>query len=215
MRSKEDAKDYRYFPDPDLTPVCISDEWIRRVRESQPEFQDAKALRSKEEFQIPDYDISIITASKKMADIFEETVELCHNPKKVSNWLMGETMRLLKEKDREPEDITFSPKNLAKLIELTDSGAINSTVAKEVFEKIFEEDIDVEKFVEDNELGTVNDEAALRETIEKVVSENPKSVEDYRTGKKKAIGFLVGQTMKALQGKADPGMVNRILQEIL
>ncbi len=215
MRSKEDAKDYRYFPDPDLTPVCISDEWIRRVRESQPEFQDAKALRYREEFQIPDYDISIITASKKMADIFEETVELCHNPKKVSNWLMGETMRLLKEKDREPEDITFSPKNLAKLIELTDSGAINSTVAKEVFEKIFEEDIDVEKFVEDNGLRTVNDESALRETIEKVVSENPKSVEDYRAGKKKAIGFLVGQTMKALQGKADPGMVNRILQEIL
>ena len=124
-------------------------------------------------------------------------------------------MRILKEKEMEPEDITFTPQNLAKLIELADKGTINSTVAKEVFEKIFEENIDVEKFVEDNGLGTVNDESALRETIEKVVADNPQSVDDYKAGKKKAIGFLVGQTMKAMQGKADPGMVNKILQEIL
>ncbi len=215
MRSKEDAQDYRYFPDPDLTPVSISDEWIERVKAAQPEFQEAKALRYKEEFGIPDYDISIITASKKMADIFEQTTALCHNPKKVSNWLMVETMRLLKERDMEPEDITFTPENLAKLIELADKGIINSTVAKEVFEKIFEENIDVERFVEDNGLGTVNDEGALRETIEKVVADNPQSVADYRSGKKKAIGFLVGQTMKAMQGKADPGMVNKILLELL
>lgn len=215
MRSKEDAQDYRYFPDPDLTPIVISDEWIQAVKDREPEFQEAKAARYKEEFDIPEYDISIITASKKMADIFEETVALCHKPKKVSNWLMVETMRLLKEKEMEPEDITFTPENLAKLIELADKGTINSTVAKEVFEKIFEENIDVEQYVEDHGLGTVNDEGMLRETIEKVVADNPQSVADYQAGKKKAIGFLVGQTMKAMQGKADPGMVNRILQEIL
>ncbi len=215
MRSKEDAQDYRYFPDPDLPPVVISEEWMERVRESAPEFQEEKAKRYKEEFDIPDYDISIITANKKLADIFEETTALCHNPKKVSNWLMGETMRLLKEKEMEPEDITFSPDNLAKLIELTEDGTLNSTVAKEVFLKIFQENIDVERFVKDNSLGTVSDEGALWETVNRIIDENPQSVADYRAGKKKAIGFLVGQTMKAMQGKANPGMVNRILQEIL
>lgn len=215
MRSKEDAQDYRYFPDPDLAPIVISDEWLQAVKNREPEFQDAKAARYKKEFDIPDYDISIITASKKMADIFEQTVELCHNPKKVSNWLMVETMRLLKEKEQEPEDITFAPENLAKLIELTEKGTINSTVAKEVFEKIFEENIDVEQYVADCGLAMVNDEEVLRETIEKVVADNPQSVADYQAGKKKAIGFLVGQTMKAMQGKADPAMVNQILREIL
>ena len=215
MRSKEDAQDYRYFPDPDLTPIVISDEWIQQVKDNAPEFQPEKAQRYKEEFDIPDYDISIITANKKMADIFEQTTAICHNPKKVSNWLMVETMRLLKEKEMEPEDITFAPEGLAKIVEMTDKGSINSTVAKEVFEKLFVENIDVEKYVEENSLATVNDEGALRSTIEQVVAENPQSVEDYKAGKKKAIGFLVGQTMKAMQGKADPGMVNKILQEIL
>ena len=215
MRSKEDAQDYRYFPDPDLTPIVISDEWIQQVKDNAPEFQPEKAQRYKEEFDIPDYDISIITANKKMADIFEQTTAICHNPKKVSNWLMVETMRLLKEKEMEPEDITFAPEGLAKIVEMTDKGSINSTVAKEVFEKLFVENIDVEKYVEENGLATVNDEGALRSTIEQVVAENPQSVEDYKAGKKKAIGFLVGQTMKAMQGKADPGMVNKILQEIL
>ena len=124
-------------------------------------------------------------------------------------------MRLLKEKEMEPEDIRFTPDHLAKLIELADKGTINSTVAKEVFEVVFEENVDPEQYVEDHGLGTVSDEGALRETIEKVVADNPQSVADYQAGKKKAIGFLVGQTMKAMQGKADPGMVNRILQEIL
>ncbi len=215
MRSKEDAQDYRYFPDPDLVPVSISDEWIEAVKSRQPELQDEKAKRYKEEFDIPEYDINIITGSKRLADIFEATTALCHNAKKVSNWLMVETMRLLKEKEMEPEDITFTPENLAALIRLTDENAINSTVAKEVFEKMFTEDIDVERFVEDNGLRTVNDEGVLRETIEKVIAENPQSVADYQAGKTKAIGFLVGQTMKAMRGKADPGMVNRILKELL
>ncbi len=215
MRSKEDAQDYRYFPDPDLVPLSISDEWIAAVKSRQPELQEEKAARYKKEFDIPDYDIGIITSSKKLADLFEATTALCHNPKKVSNWLMVETMRLLKEKEMDAEDITFSPENLAALIKLTDDNSINSTVAKEVFEKMFSEDIDVEKFVEDNGLKTISDEGALRQTIEQVIADNPQSAADYRAGKTKAIGFLVGQTMKAMKGKADPGMVNTILKELL
>jgi aspartyl-tRNA(Asn)/glutamyl-tRNA(Gln) amidotransferase subunit B len=215
MRSKEDAQDYRYFPDPDLVPVHISDEWLEEIKSRQPEFKTEKMERYKEEFGIPDYDIGILTDSKKLADIFEATTAICGKPKKVSNWLMGETMRILKEKESEPEDITFSPENLAKLIELVEAGSINGSVAKEVFEKIFDEDIDPDKYVEENGLKQVNDEGALRATVEKVIAENPQSVEDYRNGKEKAIGFLVGQTMKAMKGKANPGMVNQILKELL
>lgn len=215
MRSKEDAQDYRYFPDPDLQPVVISDEWLEEMKAAQPEFRQEKMERYKREYGIPDYDIEIITASKRMADLFEETVDLCGQPKKVSNWLMVETMRLLKEHGMEPEDIRFSPENLAKLIKMADAKTVNSSVAKEVFEAIFDKDIDPEKYVEEQGLGTVDDEGALKEAVEKVIAENSKSVEDYRSGKEKAIGFLVGQTMKAMKGKADPGKVNRMLKEYL
>ena len=125
MRSKEDAQDYRYFPDPDLVPIHISEEWLDTIKEAQPEFKDEKMLSYKEECGIPDYDINMITDSKKLADIFEETTALCNTPKKVSNWLITETMRILKEKNMDPEDITFSPKSLARIIELADEGSIN------------------------------------------------------------------------------------------
>ena len=215
MRSKEDAQDYRYFPEPDLVPIMISDEWLQAVKDRQPELRSEKLERYKKEYDIPEYDAEIITGTKKMADIFEATTAICNKPKKVSNWLMVETMRLLKENEMEAEDISFSPENLAKLIEMADAGEINSSVAKEVFEEIFKNNIDPEKYVEEKGLKTVSDDGALREVIEKVVADNPKSVEDYNSGKKKAIGFLVGQTMKAMQGKADPGKVNKILMEIL
>ena len=215
MRSKEDAQDYRYFPDPDLVPIVVSDEMLDEIRAKQPEFRTEKMARYKEEYDIPDYDIDIITGTKHMADIFEATVAICNQPKKVSNWLMGETMRLMKEKEMDPEDLRFSPENLAKLIALVDSRAINSSVAKEVFEVMFEEDVDPERYVEEKGLKTVNDEGALRKTIEDVIANNPQSVEDYHNGKEKAIGFLVGQTMKAMKGKADPGMINQILKELL
>ena len=215
MRSKEDAQDYRYFPDPDLVPIVLDDAFLEKIRSRQPEFREEKMLRYKEEFDIPEYDIEIITGSKHMADIFEATVALGSQPKKVSNWLMVETLRLLKENNMDPEDIRFSPENLAKLIALTDGKAINSSVAKEVFEVMFEQDIDPEKYVEEKGLKTVNDEGALRKTIEEIVAANPQSVEDYHNGKERAIGFLVGQTMKAMKGKADPGLVNQILKELL
>ncbi len=215
MRSKEDAQDYRYFPDPDLVPVIISDEWLEKIRAAQPELRDEKRIRYKEEYDIPEYDIDIITSSKKMADIFEKTIALGAAPKKVSNWLMVETMRLMKEHSVDADDLAFSAENLATLIALVEKKTINGTVAKEVFEKIFTDDIDPESYVEENGLKTVNDSGALTKTIEEIVAANPKSVEDYKSGKEKAIGFLVGQTMKAMKGKADPGEVNRILKEIL
>ena len=215
MRSKEDAQDYRYFPDPDLTPIFVSDEFLEEIKGKQPEFRTEKMKRYKEEFDIPEYDIEIITGSKHMADIFEATVALGAQPKKVSNWLMGETLRLLKEKELDAEDIRFSPEHLAALIALTDARAISSTVAKEVFEVLFEEDIDPEQYVEEKGLKTVQDEGALKETVLQVIAANPQSVEDYHNGKEKAIGFLVGQTMKAMKGKADPASVNQLLKEAL
>ena len=215
MRSKEDAKDYRYFPDPDLLPVTISDAWIQEIKDRQPELKTEKMARYQEEYGLSAYDADIITEAKHMADIFEATVSLCGKPKEAANWLMVEVMRLLKEEALEPEAIRFSPENLAKLIVLVDNGTINRTVAKEVFEKIFAEDIDPEAYVEENGLKVVNDEGALRAVIREVIAANPQSVTDYHNGKERARGFLVGQTMRAMKGKADPAMVNRVLEELL
>lgn len=215
MRSKEDAKDYRYFPEPDLLPLAISEEWIAEIRAKQPEFRTQKMKRYKEEFDIPDYDIEIITGSKHLADFFEICSEICKQPKKVSNWLMGETMRLLKENSMAPDEIRFSPENLAKLILMVDKKEVTTTVAKEVFALIFEKNIDPQSYVEEKGLKTVGDEGVLYKTIEEVVQKNPQSVSDYKNGKEKAIGFLVGQTMKAMRGQADAGRVNEILKEIL
>ena len=215
MRSKEDAQDYRYFPDPDLPPLQIPDEWILRLKAAQPELRDEKRTRYKTEYEIPDYDADIITGSKRMADIFEQTVALGAAPKKVSNWLMTETMRLLKEHTMEPDELDFSPKNLATLILLVEKKTINQTVAKEVFEKIFSDDIEPESYVKEHGLGMVSDTGALQKTIEEIIAANPQSVADYKAGKQKAIGFLVGQTMKAMKGKANPAAVNEILGKLL
>ena len=215
MRSKEDAQDYRYFPEPDLVPIMISDEWITKVKAKQPELRTEKLARYQSEFGLPEYDAQIITGHKKMADLFEETTALCGKPKKVSNWIMVETMRLLKECEMDADDLSFSPKHFARLIELADEGAITNTVAKEVFEQIFKEDIDPDIYIEEKGLKTVNDEGALKTAVMQVLEENPQSVEDYHNGKEKAIGFLVGQTMKKMKGKANPGLVNQLLKELL
>ena len=215
MRSKEDAQDYRYFPEPDLVPIVISDEWIAEIKARQPEFRTEKLEHYNREFDIPRYDAEIITNSKKMADIFEATTAICGKPKKVANWLMVETLRLLKERGQEPEDICFAPEHLAKLIELTEAGTINSSVAKEVFEKIFDENVDPEKYVEEKGLKIVQDDGALEEVLKKVIADNPQAVADYKGGKEKALGALVGQTMKAMKGKANPGAVNKKLREML
>ncbi|MCI8919738.1 MAG: Asp-tRNA(Asn)/Glu-tRNA(Gln) amidotransferase subunit GatB [Eubacterium sp.] len=215
MRSKEDAQDYRYFPEPDLVPVVMSREWLEQIRERQPELRDEKRKRYKEQYGLPDYDADIITGSKKLADLFEAAADLCKKPKKVSNWLMGETMRLLKESGKEPEEIIFTPENLAKIVDLADSGEVTNTVAKEVFAEVFDHNADPVRYVQDKGLKSVNDEDRLRSVIAQVIAGHPKSVEDFHNGRHKAVGFLVGQTMKAMEGKANPVMVNQILKEML
>ena len=215
MRSKEDAQDYRYFPEPDLPPIVISDAWLEEIRAKQPEFRDEKQARYQKEYGLPEYDAVIITAVRKLTELFESCIARGAAPKEVSNWIMGDTMRLLKENEMEPSDLTFAPEHLVKMIEMIESGAINRKVARKVFEAVFKDDVDPETYVEENGLKTVNDEGALRKVIEEIVENNPKSVEDYKAGKKKAMGFFVGQTMRAMKGKADPAMVNQILREIL
>lgn len=215
MRSKEDAKDYRYFPEPDLVPIVISDTWIAEIKSRQPEMRTEKLVRYQQEFGLPEYDAKIITGDKAFADLFEAATALCGKPKKVSNWIMVETIRLLKENGMAPDQITFSPENLAKLIQLADAGAVTNTVAKEVFEEVFKEDIDPEVYVQEKGLMMVNDEEALRAAAELVMKENPQSVADYRGGKEKAIGFLVGAVMREMKGKGNPGMVRELLKEML
>lgn len=215
MRSKEDAQDYRYFPEPDLVPIVIGDEWIEKIRERQPELRDEKLKRYESEFGIPAYDAGLITESRKTAELFEKTAALCGKPKKAANWFIGETFRLMKDRGMEPEDLTFSPEHLAKLIDMTDAGTVSASVAKKVFEQIFGEDVDPEKYVEENGLKTVNDESAIRDAVEKVITENPQAVADYKGGKEKAFGALMGQSMRALKGKADAAAVRAMLTELL
>lgn len=215
MRSKEDAKDYRYFPKPDLAPIVIDENWIASIKNNQPEFREEKMERYKREYKIPNYDIEILTESKKMADIFEETVAFGIEPKKVSNWLMVEVMRLLRQNGIEAEEAKFSPKHLADLIQLVEQKEISRTFGKEIFEKIFEEDVNPTNYVEQHGLKTVNDEEILKETIKDVIVSNYQSVADYKAGKTRAMGFLVGQVMKTMKGKADPKIVNQIVKELL
>lgn len=215
MRSKEDAQDYRYFPDPDLVPLEISDDWLERIRKARPEMREEKILRYQEEFGLPRYDADILTSSKKLADMFEETTAICGKPKEVSNWLMVEGMRLLKEQNLDVDGLAFSPKNLAGLIGLVEKNVINRTVAKAVFEEIFRSDVNPEAYVEEHGLKVVNDTDALSAAIREIIAKNPQSVQDFKNGKEKAAGFIVGQTMRAMKGKADPAAVNQLVRELL
>ena len=215
MRSKEDAQDYRYFPDPDLPPVVISDAWIEKVKARQPEMRTEKMARYQSEFGLPAYDAGLLTSSKHMADVFEETAALCGRPKEASNWLMVEAMRLLKEREMDAEEMRFSPAHLAGLIQMVEKGTISRTVAKTVFEEIFARDVDPEGYVKEKGLGVVSDEDTLKGVIEEIYEANPQSVADYKGGKERAMGFLVGQTMRAMKGKADPAAVNRLWRERL
>ena len=215
MRSKEDAKDYRYFPDPDLPPVFISDEWIKRIKDSQPELQEAKSARYEKEYGLSVYDASLLTQSKHLADLFEETVKESQNPKKTANWFIGETLRLLKDRGMEAEELHFTPKHLADLILMAEKGEVNNQNAKKVFEKIFDEDVEPKAYVETNGLKTVEDTGMLESVVDKVLADNPKTVEEYHSGKTKVLGFLVGQVMKQMKGKASPASGNKMLMEKL
>ena len=215
MRSKENAEDYRYFPEPDIPPIEIDDDWYNANLASLPEFADAKRARYVSEFGLPEYDAGIITTQKALADFFEETTAICGKPKEVSNWIMGELMRLLGENDAETKDMKLTPKALATLIELVEKKTINRNKAKEIFAIAFKEDLDVAKYVKDNNLEQVSDEGLVKEIVDKAIANNPQAVEDYKSGNKKAIGFLMGQCMKELKGKGDHGVVNKLLTEAL
>jgi len=215
MRSKEEAHDYRYFPEPDLVPIVLDDSYIDEIRSSLPELPEARKKRYIEEFGLPEYDAAILTSSKYFADFFEEAVKMSNNAKSVSNWIMGDLMRILKEKEMEPSDIPFPAEYLAKLVKLIDSGKINRTIAKKIFDKMFETQKDPELIVKEEGIEVVNDEGALVGIVKKVLEANPQSVADYKSGKEKAIGFLVGQCMKESKGKGNPQIINKILKEEL
>ena len=215
MRSKEDAKDYRYFPEPDVPPVYVSEEWLQQIKERQPEFQEEKEARFQTEYGLPAYDAGILTQSKALARLFEETAKLSGYPKKTANWFMGELLRLLKETNREPEALSVTPKHLADLVTAVETGKINQTGAKEVFAKIVEDDTEPLSYMEEHGLTSLSDEGVLSGAIEAVCAENADLVEQYRSGKEKVFGFLVGQVMKKTKGKADPGKVNLLLKESL
>lgn len=215
MRSKEDAQDYRYFPDPDLVPINISDEWLERLKSEQPEFRDEKKERYIEQYGLPEYDANLLTLYKPLTVLLEAAVANGSKPKEASNWLMVETMRLVKEKGIEPDEVKFSADNFSKFLKLIDDNVINKTVAKEVFEAMFNDDIDPEKYVDEHELKMDNNTDELKGVLKEIIANNPKSVEDFHNGKEKAIGALVGQAMKATKGKADPKMINQMLRELL
>lgn len=215
MRSKEDAKDYRYFPDPDLPPVIISDDMIEELKQQHPEFQGERARRYQKEYGLTEYDANILTQSKHLADLFEDTAQLSGYPKKTANWLMGEGLRILREKGMEPEEFTFTPVHLADLIKAAERGEINQKNARKVFGRIVESDIEPLAYMKAQDLVTVSDSGAVRAAVEKVLAGNPAAVEDFHSGKEKVIGFLVGQVMREMKGKADPGQAKELLIEAL
>lgn len=215
MRSKEDAKDYRYFPDPDLPPIKISDQWLERVARELPELQEEKEARYEREYGLSSYDAKVLTQSHVLAEIFERTADICKLPKKAANWMMGEVLRRIKDQNLEPEDVRFSPENLAELILLVEKGTVNNQNAKKVFREIFERDVKPEMYVKQQGMGMVADTDSLKKTVEEVIAENPSVVEEYLGGKEKVFGFLVGQVMKKTRGQADPGTVNTLLRKSL
>lgn len=215
MRTKEDANDYRYFPEPDLAPIVLSEEYIENIKNNLPEMPHVKKERYVTEYALPEYDADILTSSKHTANFFEEATKICNNPKAVSNWLMVDFTKKLNDAEIEIKDCKITPENLAHLIMLIDKGTISSKIAKKVFDEMFETGKDANKIVEDNGMVQMSDEGAIKEIVEKVVDNNPKSIEDYKAGKDRALGFLVGQVMKETHGKANPGVVNKLLLEIL
>ena len=213
MRSKEDAKDYRYFPDPDLQPVVISDEWLEALRREQPEFQEERKQRFQDTYGLSEYDAGILTQSRHLSDLFETVADLSGFPKKTANWLMVEGLRILKEKGMEPEELSFTPEHLAVMIQAVERGEIHHANARLVFEQILDADVEPLGFMEEHGMRIVMDDGALAAAVEEVLKENPKAVEEYRSGKEKVFGFLVGQVMKKMKGKADPGKVNEALKK--
>lgn len=215
MRTKEDAHDYRYFPEPDLAPIILSEEYIQNLKDNLPEMPHIKKERYMKDFDLPEYDADILTSSIKTAKFFEAANDICNNPKAVSNWIMGDFTRMLNEKEIEIDESKVTAQNLAELITLIDKGTISSKIAKQVFEDMFETGENAKDIVEKKGLVQMSDEGAIKEIVQKVVDANPQSIADYKAGKDRAIGFLVGQIMKETKGKANPQIVNKLLLEII
>ena len=215
MRSKEEAEDYRYFPDPDLPPVIIDREWIERVRETLPELPDQARERLITEHNLSSYDANLLTMSKEVLDFFDACVAEYNEPKLIANWVMGELSRLLNQNNMEIKDCRITPSSLADMLKLLEQGTISGKIAKVVFEEMFNTGDAPEKIVKDRGLIQISDESAIKAIVDEVIAGNPKVVEDFKNGKGKALGFLVGQVMKASKGKANPEVVNRLLKEEL
>lgn len=215
MRSKEQAQDYRYLPDPDLVPLVIEREWVEDIHRSLPELPDARRERYVQEYGLPRYDAGVLTNTKELADYFEACLTGYPNPKAVSNWVMGDLSRLLNANNRDITDCPIKPEQLASMLQLMDKGTISGKIAKTVFEEMFATGKDAEAIVKEKGLVQISDEGAITAVVDEVLAKNPKSVEDFRDGKEKALGFLVGQVMKATRGKANPELVNKLLKERL
>lgn len=213
MRIKEEADDYRYFPEPDLVPLYIDDAWKKRIRKEIPELPDARKKRYVEELGLSEYDAGVLTSSKEMSDFFEETIAQGADVKQAANWLMGDVSGYMNKHLKELPELAITPESLAKMIKLIEDGTISSKIAKKVFAEIVEKGGDPEKIVKEKGLVQISDPEQLKEIINKVLDENEQSIIDYKNGKGRALGYLVGQTMKATKGQANPPLVNKILKE--
>ena len=215
MRTKEDADDYRYFPEPDLMPIKLSEDYINNIKDNLPELPEVRKQRYMDELKLPEYDAGIITSSKALSDFFEEASKECGNPKAVSNWIMTDIIRIARENDLDYSDLPFSAKRFASLIKLIDSGTISNSIGKKVFEEMISENKEPEEIVKEKGLMQISDEGAIKEVVDRVVAANPQSIADYKAGKDRALGFLVGQCMKELKGKGNPGIINKLIMEYL
>jgi aspartyl-tRNA(Asn)/glutamyl-tRNA(Gln) amidotransferase subunit B len=215
MRSKEEAHDYRYFPDPDLVPILVDKAWVEKIRKQIPELPLAKRERFVKDYQIPAYDAGVLTADKALADYYEEVVRLCAKPKAASNWVMGDVLRFLNEEKREIKSCPITPVALAEMISLIDEGIISGKMAKDIVEEMYKTGKQPKKIIEEKGLVQITDEGKLIKTIASIMEANPNQLKDYRGGKEKLFGFFVGQVMKATQGKANPQLVNELLKKML
>ena len=213
MRDKEDAQDYRYFPEPDLVAIRLSTEYIENIKKALPELPETRRIRYVEEYKLTQREADLLTVSKHLSDLFEATTKICNNPKAVANWILSDISRILNEKEMEPEQIPFTQEQLAEVIQLIQKGTISSAIAKKVVEELFEEPKAPSKIIEEKGWIQISDEGAIREVVLEVLKNNPQSVADYKAGKDRAIGFLVGQAMKQTKGKANPQMLNKMLIE--
>ncbi|MCX8012616.1 MAG: Asp-tRNA(Asn)/Glu-tRNA(Gln) amidotransferase subunit GatB [Desulfobacterota bacterium] len=215
MRGKEEAHDYRYFPDPDLIPIEPSKEWIEKIKASLPELPQQKVARFIRDYNIPEYDCKVLVSSRALANYFEECVKLFPQPKTISNWIMTELMHLLKKDNREIEECPINPQQLAGMFQLIEKGTISAKIAKQVFEEMYKTGLSAEEIVKKRGLIQVSDQAEIEQAIIKVLAANPDAIEKYRAGNSKVFGFFVGEVMKQTKGKANPKIVNQILREKL